>query len=70
MNTFVILSILYRKFNKNFNKMAEEKKISFSFGKLKKPNLLSAPKKPEKESVTGGIQLIDCLEAQTIKIIG
>lgn len=43
-----------------------DKKISFGFSKLKKPALLpgaSVVKKPD-------VQMIQCLEGQTIKIIG
>lgn len=43
-----------------------EKKISFGFSKIKKPALLpgaSGVKKPD-------VQLIQCLEGQTIKILG
>jgi len=42
----------------------EPKKISFGFNKTTKKNIINAIQKPDK------IELIDCLEGQSIKVIG
>lgn len=46
-----------------------EKKISFGFSKLKKPALL-VPAGTSNQTKKEEIQLIQCLEGQTIKILG
>lgn len=45
-----------------------EKKISFGFSKVKKPPLIQ-PNNAGKGKLEG-IEMIQCLEGQTIKIIG
>lgn len=46
-----------------------EKKISFGFSKIKKPTLLPVVNQNQSKK-DSSIELIQCLEGQTIKILG
>lgn len=67
--TYLDHPLLYQQSLRNHITITMEKKISFGFSKLvKKPQLL--PVKPQPQEESEKIELIECLEGQSIKISG